>query len=97
MIIKAGTKIRCSQGHDCGEVTRDIDTDQNVVVPHPARGRRSQCTSRIPLPRLTVRPGPARPVVRLLLASTTAQRGNSTRSTAGLADPRAVTREGANR
>ena len=39
MIIKAGTKIRCSQGHDCGEVTRDIDTDQNVVVPHPARGR----------------------------------------------------------
>jgi hypothetical protein len=33
LIIKAGMKVQCSQGHVCGEVTADIDTDQGIVVP----------------------------------------------------------------
>jgi hypothetical protein len=32
MIIRAGTKVQCSLGHTCGEVTSDIDTDQRIVV-----------------------------------------------------------------
>jgi hypothetical protein len=32
LIIMAGTKVECSQGHVCGEVTSDIDTDQRIVV-----------------------------------------------------------------
>jgi hypothetical protein len=31
VIIRAGTKVVCSQGHVCGEVTSDIDTDQRIV------------------------------------------------------------------
>jgi hypothetical protein len=33
LIIRAGTKVECSQGHVCGEVTTGIDTDQRIVVP----------------------------------------------------------------
>jgi hypothetical protein len=32
MIIKAGTNIQCSQGHACGMVIRDIDTDQGITM-----------------------------------------------------------------
>ena len=33
MIIKAGTKVQCSQGHVYGEVTSDIETHHGIVVP----------------------------------------------------------------
>jgi hypothetical protein len=32
LIIRAGMKVQCSQGHVCGEVTTDIDTDQRIVI-----------------------------------------------------------------
>jgi hypothetical protein len=31
LIIMAGTKVECSLGHACGEITSDIDTQRIVV------------------------------------------------------------------
>jgi hypothetical protein len=32
VIVRAGTIIQCSQGHVCGIVIHDIDTDRDIVV-----------------------------------------------------------------
>jgi hypothetical protein len=65
MIIKAGMKVQCSQGHVCGEVTSDLDTDQRIVV----RGGdplRWNWTSGAPV-SLDRRNGVVRPVMKWLL------------------------------